>query len=114
MLDEGRRKPIILLALLQEGLKGSEAQREKKHTPPIDFVVSMGLAGTRIVRDQKRRTQKQGQDSQGDGDIEDPWPTEVIGQIATQCRTDGRSHNDTDRENHSCFGLILSWYRLKH
>ena len=38
-LDEGGGPPVVLLALLQHGLEGAEAEREEKDALPIDAAV---------------------------------------------------------------------------
>ena len=96
--DRRGLKPVVLLALFQEGLQAAHGDRQQANAPPIDRSTWAG-AIDRAIGGQKQQGHRHRRDAEGDIDEKDPAPPEVIGQVAAEGRPDRRARNHPHPEN---------------
>src|ERR1700722_1548210 len=92
--DETRVEPIVALAFVEDYLQGAESDGDQAETEIVDaaFHVALFLEVWRVL--DQSRGEKQRDNSDRDVDIENPAPTEIVGDVAADRRANCR------RENH--------------
>src|ERR1017187_3169335 len=105
--DEVGFKPVVALALVEDDLQSSEAERYKAEADVIDFGFAE-LATLEIGRVlNEPRGQQQGNDADRNVDEKNPAPGEVVGDPAAEGRADRRCSDYGDavnRKGHAAFG----------
>src|SRR6202522_3730456 len=105
--NEMRFEPVIALAFVKDDLQSSQAQSHKAQADVIDFsLAEFAAAEVRRVLDQSR-SEKDGNDTDGNVDEKNPAQGEVVGDPASQSWPDGRRGYDSDAVNgksHAPFG----------
>ena len=100
-------EPVIALALVQHHLQASQPQGNKAQADVIDpGLAEFAAVQIRGVLDEAG-SQQQRHDAYRDIDEENPAPGEIVGDPASQRRTDGRRHDHgdpIDGERHSSLG----------
>ncbi len=87
-LDLGRREPVFLVAAIEHELQRSDTDRKKRKATPV----KAGRMG--FILRHARHHAKQGDDGNRHIDQKHPVPTVILGQPATQWRSDDRPNHD--------------------
>ena len=103
--NQGIIEPIVLLSVFQNKLQRANESGQQGNSPPIDLVRFQFFAIFRTSNE--RNGQNCGNNSQRNIDVKNVRPRIMIYQIASQWRTQCRSHNYSHSVNslcHSTFG----------
>src|SRR5580704_15675138 len=94
--DEMRLEPIVALALVEDDLKRTEAQRNEAQADVIDpcFVKLAALEIWWILNEPGGKQDRKNAD--GNVDEENPAPAEIVGYPSAQGVTDGGRSDDGD------------------
>ena len=95
--DEGRLEPVVLVALLEQGLQRREADRHGHDAGPVALLQQARAASAACSSVKQSATTIA---MLGSGvDEEDGLPAVVLGQVAADGRADGGREGDGEREH---------------
>ena len=103
--DEVRAEPVILLPFVEHDLQAADADDQQADSPVVDAsFFAMPQVGR--IPDENLR-QDDGDDADGNIDVEDPAPAVIVGEPAAGDRTQhGRDHDAQRPEGHRLPALL--------
>ena len=109
--DPVRRQPILFLPLIEHDLQRAHADGQQAHTPVIDAATLPPDVG-RIENEQA------GHDDGGQPhrqvDVEDPAPTEIVGEVPANHGTKHGRHHDAQAPEGHGFAAVLRREGFQH